>query len=138
MKTIKLNRESWHYKLSDMTPGFNPHRTDICGYPWRVFFGMIIFMICLALGSFVTYVVGDTFAWAIACIVNWIWMDPEGHAAFIGFFVISMTIAMVIGVGLVFFVTFLFEEFSNSDNFLTHAYAAHKEKFCAKIEFVDK
>ena len=49
-----------------------------------------------------------------------------------------MVVTLLACVGLVFFITFLFDEFKHSDNFLTHAYAAHKEKFCAKIEFVDK
>jgi len=140
MKTIELNCNAWHYKIASFTPGFRffKYNANICNYPWRILFGMICMAIVAIFTFAITCVFGDTFAWAAASISNWIWINPEGYLAMIGFMVVFMITNIIAMIGALFGIQFLIEKCSKTDNFISQAYAAHKEKFCAKIEFVDK
>lgn len=44
MESIKISRDSWHYKLTKMSGDYDPQ--DICEYRSRVFWGMF-FVACI-------------------------------------------------------------------------------------------
>jgi hypothetical protein len=137
MKTLKFNRDSWHYKLVNIVFGFNANydRADICSYTRKVLLAMFVVTLIAVIILFANYYLGNLIGYIIASIINLTIIDPDiGH----------------IIVGAIFFngaCCWLAPIIANktprvcykiSDSFIGEAYKSFKGKYCAKIEFTDK
>jgi hypothetical protein len=70
MKTVKVNKKSWHYQLADM--GANPYSVktqanDFCSYIRLVFKGIFFYFLIIVFGSLFAYIMlVEPMMWAIS------------------------------------------------------------------------
>lgn len=148
MKTVQLNKKSWHYRLVNYYGNFEgyncnsePVKTNICDYSKEVLFGLFRVLL-ITLGILVLSLhMMMAVLWAIACIQVGVWVDPD-EAAAVG--IVFFAAAVVIG--LIFVVMYGREErlerreaqetkyVYKEPGFLKIWYTNFKSKTCVPIE----
>lgn len=145
MKSLQLNKKSWHYRLANHYGNFKgydwkyePVKTNICEYSQEVLFGfltVLLFTLCILA---VSLTIMSAVLWAIVCIQFWVYVLPDDFANFgIGIFGAAILIGL--------FVTFLYfiEKYTKDQEtkyvhkepgFLKIWYTNFKSKTCVPIE----
>jgi hypothetical protein len=133
MKTLTVNRNSWHYRLAKLG-NVRPYELNICNYI-RCFLGGVGYItFCAALVFIACFLVGDFLAWVAAMLVNLIYFDP-GVAALIA--------TSIFGAAFLFLLCFLISHFgvkafeSADSSFIGAAYDSFKNKYCFKVKVQD-
>jgi hypothetical protein len=137
MKTLKFNRDSWHYKLVNIVFGFNANydRADICSYTRKVLLAMFVVTLIAVIILFGIYLAGNFIGYIIASIINSTIIDPDPEFVIVGTLLI---------IGTCFWLAPIIANkthrvsYKISDSFIGEAYKSFKGKYCAKIEFTDK
>lgn len=130
MKFLHISRNSWHYRIAELG-GFNAYKNNtynICEYTQSIlktcFFGLIGGIA----GMVGIYLLIHMILGLVISILYGIWiMDLAGFIALDLLIVIGITAAVI----------YIPEHLPTSDNFIKHAYNSWKEKYCAKIDFVE-
>ena len=135
MESLKIKKDSWHYKLAKFgdSHGYIPYSSDICSYTKHVIWGLLLgFMAFVAILAFI-YCIGDALAFLAVISVYGIWFEPGWPA--------QVILILIITVGLfsLFFVIYpivdnIVNSDSNTDKFVPSAYRSFKNKFCIKVE----
>lgn len=148
MKSTTLNVNSWHYKLASWfgyDPDFKDH--DICAYLRRVMLGMVIVPIAAAAAIILTIAVSIILVHMV--LGPWFFFMygiPFNEFATVGW-VILLAAGTLFGFffGMDRFKRYLHNKRNEARNspeqepgFLKLAYRSYKDKFCMKLQFVDK
>ena len=143
MKSVELNRKSWHYRLAytygnyketDSWGNINHGRLNICSYTKAVFGGFLMTCLILVAGGLVAAMFGEFFAWLLAMYFAGKFIQPTELAC--GPIVITFLFVCVW-----FCVWFsdtkpikkVVERFDNS--FIGGAYMSFKDKVCFEVKF---
>ena len=135
MEKIKINRDSWHYKIAD---AFDTAYKcdDICSYNRKIIKNLIAFAILATLGiavlaSISQALVGLVFAliYGLDILTPW----SEAVLIVVSVFLGSLSVVMV-GNSIADYFYYRKQE-KKKDMFLSEAYRAFKEKYCARIEY---
>ena len=136
MKTLKFNRDSWHFKLVNTLFGYSVYEiSNICSYTRAVLFSLFLVTLVAILIAFGVFLIGDFLGYLIASILNFTFIEPEGTA---------IAVMMILFISSIVGIAFLIGKFSSrtlekvSDSFIGEAYKSFKGKYCAKIKFTDK
>lgn len=132
MKALKLNKDSWHYKLAHMYDKDIGYGTDICAYTRTLIasFCLLVFVCCIMgmlAGSFL-FMIGGWIAY---------FLGYELHGAVIPFTFIYGVSAVIIGIvwGKAFYEERQWSQPKKEPGFIRTAYHSWKDKFCMKVEF---
>lgn len=145
MTPIKLNVNSWHYKLADWG-GYDPDRKDrdVCAYTRRVIWGAI-------LSTVVTIIMTSLAIALLSAVANMI-VVPISYFFFAKMYgdiagAIICWLAFLI-VGFIHCVRYWLksekrkqskcQNIDKPDGFMKVAYNSWKGKYCSRLEFVDK
>ncbi len=142
MKTLKFDKDSWHYKLANFG-GVWYIEENICGYTRQVIRGAFLAMLVLCVVEFFLFLcVASLLIVLISYIENGIFfIDSPIYVAFIS----GVTIDIVVLFGYL-NIEFQIQDkikeklFTSNDNkkksnFIVEGYRAFKEKTCVRIEF---
>jgi hypothetical protein len=137
MKTLTFNKNSFHYKLAGFGNEWFDAKEDICGYTRQVFFGLIQLILCIGIGAFLVAGFGRLLIETILGIIFFVmYALPLDGVAIVGCVCYGAMIALV-AAGYIYHITKSWRKARKPcDNFVTHAYASFKGKYCATIEFV--
>ena len=129
MNTIKLNRNSWHYRLYDKYANNFHEPYDICGYTQGVILGAITVFFITLISIVASIAVGDFLLWSyFNLFVGSVGMETPA-AIFLMFAAFGV---IIFGIG-------TFQDYSKfHDNFVTSAYRSYKDKYCIKVEVEGK
>lgn len=100
MKTIQINRDSWHYKLATQWGSYYPdiESNDICTYLRKIAKALIgmaaLSTLALLLGGGFLYMTGDFIAWLVFVLLHG-WVEPDAAGGFLA----MAGLAAVIGAG---------------------------------------
>lgn len=141
MKYTKLNVNSWHYKLAESV-GYDPDNNDICSYTRRVIVGifclvaLIVFIAATSAAiSFllVHMVLGAYFYFAYGLV--------PAFEFFFGWGIVIVS-AICAACNLSYLKLkerkYLRDTEEKEPSFFVTAYRSWKDKFCVKLQFVDK
>lgn len=130
MKSYKLKKSSWHYKIANFGGQRVFDSTNICDYSRSVLIGGISFLFVTTL---VTLLLSIT-AYAISNIIGWLFFDYILGDIAKGF--ITVIIAGLAGMlpGL-FYIYFKEKVETTEPGFTRLAYRKFKEKTCSLVEF---
>jgi hypothetical protein len=129
MNTIKLNRNSWHYRLYECYANNYLEPNDICVYTQNVILGAITVFFIMLVAIVASIAVGDFLLWSYFNLFVGS-VDMEKPAAI--FLIFSASAVIIFGIG-------TFRDYSKfHDNFVTSAYRSHKDKYCVKVEVEGK
>jgi hypothetical protein len=132
MKLLKLNKDSWHYKLAMMYDKWMPDNTDICTYTRTLIasFCLMTFAICVMglLAGSLLFMFGGWIAY---------FLGYELHGAVIPFTFIYGVSAVIIGIvwAKAFYQERKWTQPEKEPGFIRTAYRSWKDKFCVKVEF---
>lgn len=124
MKTVVVNRMSWHYKLAEWGSFDSYSDQDLCTYTRTVMGGFLLMLIVGGLIGFASMAVGDFIGWVAAGFMNG-FARPEflaGMVLFVG--VCAMMFFLLRGV----LVT------AEKSEFLSQAYTSLRDKVCYRLE----
>jgi hypothetical protein len=146
MKTLKFNKNSWHYKLAEAA-GYSPaaeldevtgewsYKTgEICSYSryvgsWFLMAAFLLMLAYLAMHITVNFLFGVVFS------IMYMTMLFNG-AGFVGLFIFCIASAFAIAALVINWAKKSTQKtLDNPDSFIGNAYRSWKDKFCAKIEF---
>ena len=137
MKTLKFNRDSWHYKLVNKVLEFNAvyDHADICSYTRKVLLAMLVLVLYSVAVLLTIYLAGNFFGYIVASIINFTFIDPNPEAVIVGMFLFMGAVCWLARI-----IANQTPRVSDkiSDIFIGEAYKSFKGKYCAKIEFTDK
>lgn len=138
MKTVKVNKKSWHYWLADIGGFVEWKDNDICTYRSAVIKGMgeisflaLIASLVFGLGA---VIIGDLIGWGIACFIYGVFIQPSQYA---------LSALIVLGIAALassFFGVVVGGKLiinSHKPEFITTAYQSWRDKVCHKIEIVE-
>lgn len=136
MKSIKLNRKSWHFALASY--GTYPYDVeyyahDICSYTHKVLNGFMKALFFIALGVFLGYcMLVEPFIWFSYNFA--FWYANQNLPLIVG--IVFWALLVLIGV---FGMHFHYKEKRNKPkpppSFLSLWYRSFKEKICFKVDF---
>ena len=137
MKTLQLNKNSWHYWLTRKYRLLSDYEThDICSYSSIVLGACLLTLILFVLSCLGIFMIVAGL-WVLAGLL-FHFSYPEilnGFAIMIGVFLLTMLRIRYHEWKL----NRMFDEdgyrIHKPDNFLKHAYQSWKQKFCIKVEF---
>lgn len=140
MKSLKFNRKSWHYELAKHGGYDDSYKSDICEYTKAILKGIFSLFILLSAFALITFVVIDMAFGIVFSIISGMWLMG----------VAGMTGIVILVLGSFVFSLFAISEYIGNwnagrrykasgqpDSFVTHAYKSWKNRFCAKITFID-
>lgn len=137
MKAIEFKRGSWHHKLATIhDPYYNrdwKDETDICTYTRHVFLGFLYFLFVCGVFGLLAFVSLNT----LFEIYQWVFFSqPMNELSIVFLCVVGGILTMVLLAG----GTAVVREKLDSSNpgFVRISYRSWKDKFCVKINFVDK
>jgi hypothetical protein len=134
MKLLQFSRDSWHYKLVAAT-GYRVwehEEVDLCSYTWRVIGSILLILFLFSLGLAVSYIVIQV----VLGIAFSLWYSAFLFTEFGVAGLIAIFASLMFWVG-----TALIQWNRNRtrkqkpDSFVSHAYRAAKEKYCARVKF---
>ena len=129
MNTIKLNRNSWHYRLYECYANKYFEPNDICVYTKNVILGAITVFFITAIAVVASIAVGDFLLWSYFNLFVGS-VDMETPAAI--FLMFAAFAILIFGID-------TFQDYSKfHDNFVTSAYRSYKDKYCVKVEVEGK
>ena len=125
MNTIKLNRNSWHYRLYEYYANNYHEPNDICVYTQNVILGAITVFFITLVAIVASFAVGDFLLWSyFNLFVGSVGMETPAAI----FLIFSAFAVIIFGIG-------TFQDYSKfHDNFVTSAYRSYKDKYCVKVE----
>ena len=123
MKTVVVDRKSWHYRLTQILYWGEPG--DMCCYIHRVMWSMLFVAGLITIGAGVVGSAGDALAWAVAGILHGFVRVEFGL-----FFLVLLGSALAVwGCATVTVVTA-----NHSPSFLRNAYSSLKDRVCYRLE----
>ena len=140
MKTIKINKNSWHYRLIDKyTTEPVWHIDNFCEYFWGVARGIFSVFLIIGCGSIISWImVGEPIMYAITGF------DPVFLDGNDGLQIGLMIWGIILFVFSISFTTLKYQEYKDAhskkyvdepDSFIYTAYKSFKDKVCFKIEY---
>ena len=136
MKTLKFNRNSWHYKLaSQFTSFYEGDEYDICSYLKKVLGALFIVSLLILLTVSCCFLVGDFLAYILVSIINLTWLAPEVPAI-----ITICSIVLMVGLLIISYVGRISARVGDkiADSFIIESFLSFKGKYFPKIEFVDQ
>jgi hypothetical protein len=134
MKTLKLNKNSWHYKFASFYDKDVKYGTDICSYTRTLFFGFLLYSFLFSVAGFIAgcllYTIGSWIAYLFGYPLNDI----------VPAFTIVYGLAFIM-IGVCVYLSqleqrsWVRDEKPKEPGFIKLAYRSWKEKFCVKIDF---
>ena len=140
MKTVTINKNSWHYKIVTYWNGYESENDDFCQYTRTVLVATAVFLLVAIslLGLALTLFIGiaDTAAWLVAGLVE-SFVIPSFFASNIIFLTSFVAIC-----GIPYFSVKWFKRYFNStikddNSSLAVAYESWKNKVCFRIDYKD-
>lgn len=130
MKTFKLNRDSWHFRLANFVTNRVYSDTDICTYVRSVIQGAL----WLAFATAIVACVGGAAVFTVFNIFGFLFFGQEFHLVSVMVLTNVTILGLFIGI---FIAKEKYEEKTRFDKpgFIRLAYRSWKDKFCAKVEF---
>ena len=93
MKTITINRTSWHYRMME-TCQWTPREADnLCHYIRKFVELCFILFLFAIVAMFYLVSMGEIFAWISWMILNQAWIEPDPFS-FLGLLVIAMVLCV--------------------------------------------
>lgn len=132
MKTLKLNKDSWHYKLAMQYDRHVPDNTDICSYTRLLFAAMSLMAFAITiltlLAGTILFTIGGWFAYLFGFPL---------HGAVVPFTFIYGGATIVIGIvaAKAHYDEHKYDKPKKEPGFVRTAYRSWKDKFCVKVEF---
>ena len=144
MKTVKFNKDSWHYKLAEEVDSYYPSEdADLCSYIRTVMKSIfIVALMATLVGALFTgmsiLAVHAIFGVVYSIIYKTFMFTEPGVVG-----LIFLAIATI--VGSVKFATIYVSNMPSSpakpekpDGFISTAYGSWKHKYCARVEFIQE
>jgi hypothetical protein len=136
MKTLRFSETSWHYRLARV--GDEYHRRDlsnICAYTRAVLAGVFCILLALLAIVIASLFVGDFLAWIAAQMIHWQLIAPAESAI-----VVLCLLSLIIAIFIIYLAA---DNLRNShdkisDSFIGASYQSFKERWCARVEIIEK
>lgn len=143
MKTLKLKKGSWHYRLAGITANLEIfNEPDICSYTRSVLAGILVILLLGMLIAFAGFFLSHMILGAIFASIYGVWILTD--IAVIGYIAASL-LATVFAIEQI----IKFSERrsrrrrnmpveTKPDGFVKHAYKSWKNRFCVKVTFKEE
>lgn len=141
MKTLTVNRNSWHYKLAKLGGRDVYYETDICSYTRRVMFGVVLAILATAAGIGAIYLLVDIVLGLGFSIWYGVWlMNAPGEIALMVVAILSFSAGVIFSIEKVSqaWRRHKRNQYDREPGFVGQAYQSWKHKYCTKIEFRDE
>ena len=136
MNTIKLNRNSWHYKLVNLLTSYlDTDHPDICGYRSALLMSFVWILLILICATLTMDVVCDTLIGLSFSLFYGQWM-----LSVMAQVTIMMAMAIIAGAFSVYMLRWLSTKRTSpkaDPGFVRQAFRSWKDKYCSRIEIVD-
>ena len=117
---MKINKNSWHYRLVESVDVVSLYgRRDICSYTRAVIGTIFILFVDLML-----------FGMLLAILAKLFYESPVGTATALG--------VAILGFYLAFRIVRSVDDPKKEPGFVKQAYRSWKDKYCIRVEYVDK
>lgn len=143
MIALKFNKNSWHYKLADMGGYDSSSSRDICTYTRRILLGAMLFAFVSCIGLFLTYVIINMLFAVGFSLWYGMWIISDiGFAGWLLTFIGAAAFGIVrtfeaIGRWRAKRREEKYNREPEPDGYVLSAYKGWKDKYCAKLEFVN-
>lgn len=141
MEAFKVSKDSWHYKVvlfGSNSSKYNVPR-DICGYTKKLLITLFVVLVvcCLILLAISAYCVSG-----YLFIHWWYFLEagkmPVEASFFLGITSVILLAGTIIGGIVLFPKLIVLDRDIKAPSFIRTAYASFKDKFCVKLDFIDK
>ena len=139
MKTITIDKNSWHYRLLDKLDFYVA--PDICSYTRKVLGALFLVGLMACFSLYILGALTNIAIWLVVCLQHSVWFQPEPWA-------LGTTIAVlgfVFIIGIVLGAVWIAEtntkrkirrrNNNEPDGFVTEAYKSFKDKVCYRVDF---
>lgn len=139
MKTLKLNKNSWHYKMVHRHDRFfDEYDLDICSYMRKVIYGVFMYILATLIVTFAATAGSILIIETILSIAFGIYygMDLFSEIGAAGILLLFVGVIAYMVFSTIKMLTNRVDTAIKHDGFVKNAYKSYKEKFCARVEFL--